>query len=261
MIEKDANSQGEEFEGKAKNTNPIDDSVSEKTDYQQGENTYEDCENEGKQKIFKDSSKNKWGIADKINFGMFFLTAGLLIATGYSTCLTREAIVSSDSTNRQYLEEIRRISNSFDTSASTANKGFMLAQKSFDTSVYLNNKSFGLQQKILNSQINSLKETQREFELENRPFVQVSEIKVDTSDYKILISFKIINYGKFPADVLYVKSRIGIPIGMVSSMDENPIGYLKTKTDIYNIYVPSGANYLPELTALRSSSNRAVVGK
>jgi hypothetical protein len=112
------------------------------------------------------------------------------------------------------------------------------------------NESFSLSSNILQTQINALKETQKEFELENRPFVQVSEIKIDTSGYKALLSFKIRNYGKFPADVLYVKYRIGAAV----SRDENKIVYLKTQTSEHNIYIASGVNYLPEFGAMTSSS-------
>ena len=106
-------------------------------------------------------------------------------------------------------------------------------------------------QRTLDQQIQTLRETKKEFEQENRPFIQLSDIKIDTSSYKALLSFKIINYGKFPADVLYVKYRIGTSL----SISENKILYLKWQTYDRKIYVASGVNYLPEFSVMRTLSN------
>lgn len=106
----------------------------------------------------------------------------------------------------------------------------------------------------MQAQINYLKQSQKDFELENRPFVQVSEIKIDTFGYDARLSFKIINYGKFPADVLQVKYRVG----MAPSTNENKILYFKTETIEHNIYVASGVNYLPEFGGMKSTSTSTV---
>ena len=58
--------------------------------------------------------------SDKINLGMAIFTGGLFFVTGYSTYLTRQAIISSDSTNNQYLGKMKQFAEASKQSANAA---------------------------------------------------------------------------------------------------------------------------------------------
>lgn len=163
--------------------------------------------------------KHKWSIGDKINFGMLVITGFLFVITSYSTCLTRQAIVSSDSTNREYLDKIQNLVKSFDTNTETGKESLSFAQKSFDTATTSNNRSFNLQYKSLNSQIVSLQQTQKDFEIENRPFLVFTDIILDTSfkNSVISITYKLNNNGKFPAKISCMASKINYGIDTTTS--------------------------------------------
>lgn len=161
------------------------------------------------QKTIKKSNKNNWSIADKINFGMLVFTAGLFVITGYSTYLTRQAITSSDSTNKEYIQKIQKLVDAFDTSANTNKQSFELAKKSLEVNIANNQKKYSTDSSNLSNQQKSIDETKNEFELENRPYIQLGDFyygNVDSSakGYGISIDYKIVNFGKFPAKILNI---------------------------------------------------------
>ncbi len=67
-----------------------------------------------------------------------------------------------------------------------------------------------LANKSLEAQINSLKQAQKDFEIENRPFIVFTNIVVDTTFKNNIINatYRAYNVGKFPAKVSYMVSKI-----------------------------------------------------
>ena len=80
----------------------------------------------------------------------------------------------------------------------------------------LDSQTFNLQKQGLDAQIKSLKETQKEFEVENKPLVQVINFQFDTLMHskKILISFAFRNYGKQPVKCLTSKYAVDFQTGI-----------------------------------------------
>jgi hypothetical protein len=78
----------------------------------------------------------------------------------------------------------------------------------------INANRFNLDSINMSAQINSFKQTQSDFEIENRPFLVSSNIILDTSFTNNIISIKyeIINVGKFPAKVSYMAAKINYGI-------------------------------------------------
>jgi hypothetical protein len=115
-------------------------------------------------------------------------------------------------------------------------------------------KQFSLDSQSLSAQINAFKASQQESELENRPFVQVYNIKIDTSGSIGNIKFTVFNYGKFPAKIEYVKYRIGIAL----TIKPDKRIYLKWENNERKIYIVSGLNSLPEIQFIKATSNDAI---
>lgn len=221
--------------------------------------TPENNPNESKSEPQKDerteSKSNKWKRAEIISLISILFTAALFYMNIKSFEKTTQAVAISDSTYRhnRIKDSLVDIGKKHSDSITTIKERRI---DSLDSIVRLrdyikDSNNYALSIKSLNAQITSIQETKKQFEEENRPFIQISDITTDTSGYNKLLSFKIINYGKFPADVLYIKYRIG----MALSVDENKIIYLKWQTNEHNIYIASGINYLPEFTTMKASSN------
>jgi hypothetical protein len=66
--------------------------------------------------------------------------------------------------------------------------------------------------KSLRAQIKSFNEAQNEFAIENRPFITITDINIDTSfsNEAMTCSWNFVNTGKFPAKVLKIRSQIGL---------------------------------------------------
>jgi len=121
-----------------------------------------------------------------------------------------------------------RQANSADHAATTADKTYRadssnnehvfenqkILQRKIDSSDKIKSKHedsvFNYQKKSLNAQIASINETKNEFDLENRPFLQVTDISIDTSKAdEIEGSFRISNTGKQPAQIITAKITSG----------------------------------------------------
>ena len=81
-----------------------------------------------------------------------------------------------------------------------------------DDSVFNAQKEFYATQKMgVDSQIAALRETKKEFEIENRPLLQIVDLKMDTLAVgkRLKIAFSLINYGRQPVKVIKSEIRIG----------------------------------------------------
>lgn len=115
-------------------------------------------------------------------------------------------------------------------------------------------KQFSLDSQSVRSQINAFQASQQKFEIENRPFVQVYNIKIDTSGSAGNIKFTVFNYGKFPAKIEYVKYRISVAL----TINPDKRIYLKWENNERKIYIASGINSLPEIQFIKATSNEAI---
>ena len=72
--------------------------------------------------------------------------------------------------------------------------------------------AFNLQKQSVNAQIKTLREQQKEFEIENKPLVQVADVRIDTlaPGKRMSIRFSFINYGKQPVKGLVNKYQISV---------------------------------------------------
>jgi len=63
------------------------------------------------------------------------------------------------------------------------------------------------QERAINAQIASLNEAQKEFEVENRPFLNVADIKIDSFeiDKRVFVNWTVKNSGKLPAKIITEK--------------------------------------------------------
>lgn len=96
----------------------------------------------------------------------------------------------------------------------------------------------------LQSQINSLEETRKQFEIESRPYIQLGNIIVDSIEEGkfIHINLIVMNMGKLPAKIIWGKSSISI--GNFRLPDLKNI-ITAGNAISYNLIVPNGIYTLP----------------
>ncbi|MEZ2338752.1 hypothetical protein AB6735_24090 [Mucilaginibacter sp. RCC_168] len=75
--------------------------------------------------------------------------------------------------------------------------------------------TFKLQESALNAQINAIKETQNEFEIENKPFLQITRISVDSPKIgqELHAKFIFYNAGKQPLQIISGRLDVGYATG------------------------------------------------
>jgi len=113
--------------------------------------------------------------------------------------------------------------HSAQSAAITAQKTFDLTKKYYQanakqTDSIENSKfkrdtaTFNLQKSSLNAQIASLKESQKNFDAENKPYVQMQSIYVDSlrTGYPPIIKASIVNFGKSPAKIFKISIKVRI---------------------------------------------------
>jgi len=118
----------------------------------------------------------KWGIV--INFFLFCITLFALMQT-------KKSVDISDAG----LKEMKR--------QAAINEGRNIVRDSTDSI------SLKISESSLNAQVSTIKEAQKQFEIENRPYISFVEIKVDTLIGKygkenVFVKLKMNNYGKNP---------------------------------------------------------------
>lgn len=141
-----------------------------------------------------------------------------------------------------------------------------IAQKTFEITKRYNDSSLAIQQrtfkennadgikrnkidsensqsaaKSIDAQINTLNETQKEFDIENRPFIQIIDIGFDTlaSGKNVVISYNIRNYGKQPVKILNSK----IQVIYWYSRGKPPVSNEGYSNQIINSYLGGGVNF------------------
>jgi len=121
-------------------------------------------------------------------------------------------------------------------------------QRAIDDNNTTSQLVFDRANKSLTLQDSSLKETQKEFYIENKPFIQLSEISVEdvpgTSSY--LIKFNIQNFGKEPAQLISFKYKA------LGDDNKDPV-----RVDFSNMALVDGASgqYIPMQSWYRANQN------
>jgi len=164
----------------------------------------------------------------RINAGLVFLTGILAwIAISQSNSAIRAAEIA-DST----LQATREYNT----------KSLKLQQDAFDS----NNADAATREKreierskrdrlSLNAQLQTIKETKNEFEIENQPFLQVNKISIDTFKVgeKCQVTFNLYNTGKLPARIIVMNANFGFFYTKSSLKVPHPPKYPKIKIGNY----------------------------
>lgn len=85
----------------------------------------------------------------------------------------------------------------------------------------------GIQQQSVQAQIKSLEETQKRFDIESRPLIQITNITVDSlgDNNRTIVKFDYINMGRFPAKILSTKVALTYSIETsIAEIDKFPKG-------------------------------------
>ncbi|WP_291123010.1 hypothetical protein [Flavobacterium sp. UBA6046] len=153
-------------------------------------------------------NKEKWAIADKIALFSVIVAAILAyftyrlysIASEDSKTANISALAADNSA--KIAQKTLEATNKYDLAS------LIKQQKAIDDNRKSSQLAFDRANKSLTLQDSSLKETQKEFDIENRPFIQVSDINVDTSSnkYNITVKCNLINTGKQPAQIISAKT-------------------------------------------------------
>ena len=128
------------------------------------------------------------------------------------TYLLFQKTIEANKTSQSSLIEAQKAVDQAKRANDIAESNFKLAQISSASSDSISNINIDLTKKSVTTQIASIEKSQKEFELENRPLVQVGDIKIDSigADKETVVSFKIVNMGKFSAPVTYGKFNLSV---------------------------------------------------
>ncbi len=95
-------------------------------------------------------------------------------------------------------------------------KAYDLAKIESDSSNSMNARNYELQRKSVNTQIQSIISARNEVNIENRPYVQLENMQLDSSgkiEKKIHFTANITDLGKFPAKIISFKTVVGTQSG------------------------------------------------
>jgi hypothetical protein len=134
--------------------------------------------------------------ANTISNRLFWVNLFMLAIT---ICVFRWNIIGVEAATKAATAAIRADSIS---SAAFKWDSTKSVKSSFDDSIKFK-KQFDLADSSLKAQISYIKETQKEFNAQNRPFVDITDVKIDMIDegQKPRIRFRFSNTGKFPAQI------------------------------------------------------------
>ena len=176
-------------------------------------------------------------IAAGFTIGIFFYNTQAVNAARRANALTEQNIRSSDSTNREFIERATESANAAKRSADASLVADSISKIALDSNNSYNKRNFQIQQRALQIQYDNIAEAQKQFSLSNRPFIQITGMKVDSVEIGQLpqISYFIMNSGKFPATILSISTDIRIAM-REKNLEELISDSKNWRTDqIYNI--------------------------
>ncbi len=98
--------------------------------------------------------------------------------------------------------------------------------------------------KSLKTQVQSIKETERRFNIESRPIANVMDLKIDSlgNGQSSLITFKLYNTGKFPATIKYIRTKSVLDVKLSKNEVEKKIPHGEIRTVNHSLphmaYIP-----------------------
>ncbi len=157
-----------------------------------------------------------------ISTALFIITLFALAGSFYSTFLTRRALQDSRTNAIEESVRNRAIDQRSQDALDLSREQFEEGKKYNDSTITISNQS-------LQAQINSIKETQRQFEINNKPFLQCSDFTVVQFEAgkPIKIAFKLANIGNAPARVF--RKRLGAKIE--KEIELHPEVYISKEKD------------------------------
>lgn len=101
--------------------------------------------------------------------------------------------------------------------------------------------SLSLTKKSVETQFYDINQKRKEFEIENRPFIQIVDIKIDSigTDKITTVSFNVVNMGKFPGTVTNMKTNLSFGANniIVPNLEKK---LLSAKDESLNLSVSTG---------------------
>jgi len=231
-------------QNKTEDTNPIPPISYNKTetDVKDREKTSHTAQNNQSQRdnpqpfIVKIEKSKGWSKAEVISVFSILISGALFFMTIQTFKKTSRAVEISDSTfiaNRKK-DSVLNVKSIIRDSLDSIQRGRDYTR---DTT------NINIAQKSLQTQISSIKETQKEFEIESRPVIQVTNLKLDSLGIgvKTLIKFSVSNLGRFPAKILNSKGRLYFMENNIKNVIQSRDGFINTS---YNVAI-SNAYDLP----------------
>ncbi|OQB62264.1 MAG: hypothetical protein BWX95_01526 [Bacteroidetes bacterium ADurb.Bin141] len=176
--------------------------------------------------IIKETKKTKIVTTDVIAIGGLFVNILLAI---FTYLLFKEA-TSSTKIATDAVEEARR-------SNSISEKNYQLAKVAFEESKKSGQEATQLANKTLETQIGTLKENQKQFNISNEPLLSIvnSNIELLEAGKPLLSKVQVINLGNYPCKVIECKTVITIRIAAPNFKEVYQVE--STYSDILNKYI------------------------
>ncbi|TAM97802.1 MAG: hypothetical protein EPN39_10515 [Chitinophagaceae bacterium] len=206
---------------KDKADNPFKEEPKSKTPEQQNQTVKKEDK-----KVVIENKKQSVTTADKIAFAG--LIVNVLLAV-FTYLLFREATNSTKTAN-EAVAEARR-------SNSISEINYALAKDAFDESKKSGQEATQLANKSLETQIGTLKENQKQFNISNEPFLSIASSNIELFEVgkPLLTKIKIENLGNYPCKVIECKTII--TIRLVPPDFKEVYKIQPSYSDILNIYI------------------------
>lgn len=184
----------------------------------------------------------KWNKADKISMAGFIVNFVMAILTfaalwvGYNSLkFSIESNKEADKNFEKTLKVTQQMARA-DSIAAEATKA--LAQISEVNTAIANHS--------LKTQINSIEENKKQFQIENRPFLQLGDFEIsnfertNNNETVLPIKFRVVNFGRFPAQILEVNYD-NLLRGDTNAIDSIDV-YKKKYNTNYNVTIGNVSN-------------------
>lgn len=137
---------------------------------------------------------------------------------------------NANKTSRDALDQTAKAVEESKRANSIAQENFELAQQSSQTNDSLNKETLSLSKQSLDAQIKAINESQRNFAIENQPYLQISHATLDIIDNMGLsiIKYQIINMGKYPAKIFSI-GLVARPILYIAKIPDSTESYSKNR--------------------------------
>jgi len=175
--------------------------------------------------ITKNGGFERWGVI--VHAGIFVVTLILALVSVWQGCLTRHSISIADSVFKaDTLYNFKNIKHQ-KTADSLAKKSEKYTDSLDSVKQRKSDVVFKVQDSALKAQITTVQENQKEFEIENKSYIEVKNFDTTSFRFDKVIRFYIINLGNRPAKIKYVKIKILVDTPYVKYQEINKLFKLK----------------------------------